>query len=606
MVIKKIELKYLRSSFIVELVVSVVAGLSAFFWQPFLSSETSFVDLRFKARSAYYSLIHKDRIDPHIVVVNVPENVHIRYNNPELTPRDYLADLVTRINSKGPKVIGLDYIFDHPAPEDDSLIRAIKDAGNVIIGYQRLPTIKGVATGITDTLVAYSGAARSLGFTNAGSDRDNIKRYYDFTIDAEPSFAHEVLSAYYGLEPAKLIDTKILASREAGDFFKKRFSRKKAVYGSSADLNYYRDPIYDLFAIFDSDDIEFASKSWLEDKIVIIGDSGYNRDVHKTPFSPRDGGNDTYGVLIQALAVKNYLDSSFIHKTPLFFKILIFLLSIMAASYVAYTFKFLKIMILLASLICAYLCLAIILFSIFSLLIPVTLCTSTLFFAALITLLFRIAFSEKDNIEAETVLHKNIPGLVIKKFQEHSAQSIFTPQEKEVIIIICLPKNIPCISGSNTSGKIIEFLNFYYKTIKEVIYAGEGSFNLIPLNGLLAFWNAPISIDNSYEKAFSTAKEILGRVELINHKGKDIFENFTNICMDVVIHQGSVLAGYYGPDDNKTYSIMGNAVNNTLLLAQTFGSDEKNWIVATKAVKPHFPPNIKYIRLGKKKLYRIL
>jgi CHASE2 domain-containing sensor protein len=76
---KKIASRYLHSNFIIEFVVSIVAGLSAVIWSVLLSSESAMTDARFRLRAA---LSPTPQADTRIVVVEIPENVILRHGSP--------------------------------------------------------------------------------------------------------------------------------------------------------------------------------------------------------------------------------------------------------------------------------------------------------------------------------------------------------------------------------------------------------------------------------------------------------------------------------------------------------------------------------------------
>jgi adenylate cyclase len=591
--LKKIELKYLRSDLIIQFVTSIIAGLSAVIWAFFFTSEMSLFDNKMIMKKFITEKTVKVKKDDNIIIIEIPENVMIRYNHPDITPRSYMSSLVRKLSDFKPKVIALDYIFDQPSviSEDVGLKSAFKDAGNVISGYKMVETIRDYSPAITDTLLDFSSYSYNLGYSNIFDDTNGVVRRINLTNNNYTSFAFEVVLKYSGIASHKINDEgQVVIDRAMIDELKSRYSMPEAIFSGPMLINYNSD-IKNAFKIYDSDlvincpsDNDFML-SELKDKIVIVGDSSYGRDVHRIPFSNVGNDPDTYGVLIQANIVKNILDRNFIKESPFLLNLVLVVFFLLITVYVSYNFKFIHSLIFFMSEFVSFVLLSYVLFIFFSIDLPVIVSISAMFLSWLAIILFRVAVSEKDNLDAEYALVKNIPDRIIKKYGNLQLDSIFTPKEAEAVILIACPKNIPELSEKNKPEKFIEFLNYYYRLIKEEVFAVDGSFNRILLNGVMAFWNTPLKDEDAVGKSLKAAKEILIRIGLINARGRELINGFNDICIDIAIHKGRVMAGYFGPDDNKDYTITGDNVNYTFDIANSYSDDDESWILITEELK---------------------
>lgn len=413
MKIKTINFKVNPSGFIFRFLVGILAASSGFFWDMIISYENASYDNNIQIQSFITNKLglFSKSPEPEIAVISIPENVLIRYGNPEITPRKYLADLVNNISKFQPRVIALDYIFDHPSgPKDDEALKsAIKKAGNVVIGYKKIYTIRGYTSGTTSTLMDYIGCSYGAGYLNLLYSDDDKVRKYDFTFNGDASFAHEILACYFKDQlPQKNSDdpdsTSNFSYTEAErNFFVNKQKVPATIYSSPLFINYkYPISIMDKnFNIYESDDFIFDTPKMqffgenLRDKIVIIGDGSYNRDLHKISFS-RD--RDTYGVLIHATVIDNILKNDYIRKSPLWLNITVFLVFIGAVFFLTFHFEIIIDMLLIAVLIFVYYLFSFFCFFYWNLLIPSGIITASIFFVGIAVILARLGYSEKEQV----------------------------------------------------------------------------------------------------------------------------------------------------------------------------------------------------------------
>lgn len=599
---KKITSRYLRSNFIIEFVVSIVAGLSAVIWSVLFSSESVMTDWRFRMRAA---LSRTPQADTRIVIVEVPENVLQRHGSAggeRTTPRDYLARLVDRLALARPQVIALDYLFEQPTAADPELQRAIREAGNVVIASRSIPAIRGSRINETDTLQAFRKAACGMGFANVGTDEPGgAIRWHDFVRNNEPSLAAAVLRCHFRdrLSPARPDYSRPPQLTPAERDFFIRQGIPETAFHAPLLLN-YPGPLHHYFNIFSCQDLlEMPSDAFLAffadklaGRIVIVGDSGYrSADIHRTPFTPGGAPPDTFGVLLQATALRSLLDRSFITVSGTAADIAILLAVVLAALLIAFHCSFIRASLFLLAEILLYFAAAFFLFFQWHILIPVVVMSGAIFITGLVTILLRIAISEKDNIDARQVLAGTIPPAIIDACAAQSEESIFKSRKAELVILACWPRHIPDISERNTPEKVTVFLNQYYRLLREAIFANAGVFNRFAFSGVLAFWNAPVPDREAVSRALTAARQISGRLALINQERERLFPASQPVELDIALHRGEALVGYLGAGGNSEYTAIGESIDRTALLAKSLSGDAESWVVASAAFRQGLPEN---------------
>lgn len=627
MKIRKIESRYLRSDFLIELIVSILAGLSAIIWTAIFTSETTILDVRTTLRAKYLQAgIEESKkfaaLDQQVTVVTIPENVMIRYERSgdnRTTPRDYMAKLIDAIAYYKPKVIALDYVFDHPtkAGEDSVLLASMRKAGNVVIGYEQLPTIHGYSTVMTDNLKAFMEAALGVGYLNMVRDKDGLIRSYEFARDGDSSFAHRIVAAYAGIEhprykPAEDNLEPVLNVPPAA---RKHFSQRglSRIYAEKSYLN-YRLPLKQTFVIYDnSDDLlkpfpnpVIADK--IRDRIVIIGDGTYKSDLHKTPFSDTDRADspaDTPGVLIQALAVRNLLNADLMTQASALLQLLLVLLTGLVAFVVSLRLRFLAAVGVIFALISVYWLAVFVAYHVWSLWLPVVSPTIGMFSVGLLLLVFRIALSEKDNLDGADLLAGNLPAHTLERCEAEEQQSIFTSREGEALLLIATAHNLLSGVATLSAPQQSDFINYYYAQMQKVVFAAHGGINRLPDGGFLAFWNLPLRDDAALVKARQCAADLADQLTLVNRKLHHHSANAQTVTLSLFLETGKVLAGYIGQENAREYIIVGETVSRALHLAREAARRETGKLVATDDVVVSVPaeklPVMKYTEISGKR-----
>ncbi len=625
---KKIELKYLKSEFIIEFIVSIIAGLSGFIWVIIFSSEITLLDSRLNVRRAIIekieSLIEKKSTligsekfkDKNIVVVEIPQNVLEKYSNPEITPRDYMAELVNLITSFNPRVIGLDYNFDRFSDNrenDEKLKLAFKNANNVVFGYTQYITMKGYSLAITDALKYFSEASYGIGYSNVTKEEERnkeryIARFINFTMKAgtEPSFAHEVLCCYYGLPKLTFTDEEIINNSNRQELLIKKAGISEKIYKYGTFINYKKNP-KDLFNIYTSEQVlaigDFLEDSF-KDKIVLIGDGGYNRDLHTTPFSKKE--NDTYGVLIQAQIIKNFLDRDFIYKTNTFLNIFLVIILAFFICYICYNLDFLKASILSLAILIGYIFVAYLVFILCNIWIPIILIAGTIIFSWLIIVILRIVYSEKNNIDMENLLTKNIPPHILTECESNANVDLFNNRTSETFYILTILHNYNDIKDES-SKNFSETMNFYYTIMKRLVFDHNGNFNMLFNNGFMAFWNIPNKNKIKEMDIINTAFDIIFTLSIVNEKGKILLKEFKNFYTNIFVGKGEFLSGYYGYENEKIFTISNKELYSSfeVLLSNQLKSNE---IIIEEEILNFLPPDIfriTKIEFKNKKYFRL-
>lgn len=253
--------------------------------------------------------------DDRILIVKITEEdlAKLKYRSP--IDRDFLADLIQRIDKNSPTVMGVDFLFDQATEpdKDERLIEVLSKAKSPIIlaavndrypstrdqrSYMKaVETRTGLQTGLINLVSDIDGVIRRLPVGSLGKSKDTLSGRLATAFGArfDPDIAYwEQISWLRKTED----QTDIFLQTSAGFYI-------------------------------DNPDI---AKSWTKDKIVILGAELLDSDHHRTPFTILGRQMKlTSGVQIHAQLIAQRLDGRRVILLPRLFEFLAYFIAALSA-----------------------------------------------------------------------------------------------------------------------------------------------------------------------------------------------------------------------------------------------------------------------------------
>ena len=131
--------------------------------------------------------------------------------------------------------------------------------------------------------------------------------------------------------------------------------------------------------------------------------------------------------------------------------------------------------------------------------------------------------------------------------------------EKELAIMFTDIESFTTISETLSPAELTAQLSQYFNEMSIIITKNQGTIDKYIGDAIMAFWGAPIDIDNSVEKAVSTAIEMQKKLAIMNKKWEK--ENKAQFKTRIGVHYGKTLVGNIGGDKRMNYTIIGDSVN---------------------------------------------
>ncbi|WP_319584927.1 adenylate/guanylate cyclase domain-containing protein [uncultured Pseudodesulfovibrio sp.] len=148
---------------------------------------------------------------------------------------------------------------------------------------------------------------------------------------------------------------------------------------------------------------------------------------------------------------------------------------------------------------------------------------------------------------------------VISQIMENPDALSLEGQEKEITIQFSDVRSFTTLSEKLSPTQVTDLLHDYLTPMTRIITEHEGTLDKFIGDAVMAFWNAPLDIENHQEKSLRAALAQLRKLEELN----DIFLDkygFT-IAIGIGIHSGPVRVGNMGSADLFDYTLIGDNVN---------------------------------------------
>lgn len=230
------------------------------------------------------------RTDSNIVVLNIGN-----------ADREGIAYIIDKVSSLGPKVIGLDVLFEgEREPEKDSLLRQVLENTPNLVAVSRLIPEK---EGFSVDSNYFDSSLKKRGYANLiGEEVGTIRYYSPFEVIGATKYPHITSAIVKEFDPAA---------------YEKLVKRHKSV----ETINYARR--VHQYKVINAEDLMMGQVEdyVLKDKIVLLGlinlDPNNIEDKKFTPMNPKVAGKSTpdmNGVIVQANIISMVLEGNYIIK----------------------------------------------------------------------------------------------------------------------------------------------------------------------------------------------------------------------------------------------------------------------------------------------------
>ncbi len=148
-------------------------------------------------------------------------------------------------------------------------------------------------------------------------------------------------------------------------------------------------------------------------------------------------------------------------------------------------------------------------------------------------------------------------------------------EKKELTILFSDIRSFTTISESMSPEELIKLLNRYFTPMTQAVLEKKGMLDKYIGDAIMAFFNAPVDVEDHADKACECALLMIERLELLNAELAN--EGIAPIRIGIGINTAEVVVGNMGSDARFNYTVIGDGVN----LASRVEGLTKNYGVTT-------------------------
>jgi adenylate cyclase len=528
----------------------------------------------------------------------------VRKYNAFPIPRLLLADVIAKLSSGKPAVIGVDIILDLPRLEADDLHLAhvIDDAGNVILiseyGFDGHPR--------NDPLSIFEKAAAGVAFGDLPTDEDGSVRRMFLRITTS-TYKHLSL-------PVALADYfSDQHLRPGGPGFLLFGSRKLPLATTQPDtalIHFHPSRPTTVIPVRTLLSGDFDPQIF-QGKIVLVGQSSeMGKDLFASPFSrfspsdakaaerPMLSGTEIHGAATESLLSGNVLRT--VQPVPrvalgLFLAFVLVVLSFRNRWYIA-----IAVYAVLAA--CTFEAAAL-LFDHNHLWMPFVSIEASLLVALPAGLGYRSIEERrlKNRMEAERgqlmgLFERYVSADVAAEIWKNRDTITLAGEERVATILFSDIRSFTAMTCGVPSQQVLAWLNRYLTAMDAVIKENRGFLNKFIGDGIMVVFGAPLSEGPREDacRAVRCALEMLASVEKWNATKPS---GEPHLKIGIGIHTGQVTAGNVGSPNRLEYSVIGDTVNLASRL-EALTKEFKSPIVLSPATFEHIRGQFSTVSLG--------
>jgi len=564
----------------------------------YISNNSFFESLNNKITDAFFLIRGEIRPSDNIVIVDIDEK-SLKELGQWPWSRDVVAKVLQNLTNSEVGIIGLDIVFaeadnsspkivlkklgmdNATVPDFDEILAKTLASTPTISGYMfnfqsktintKSPNISTIiieknylskeylpiASGVIPNIKVLQESSYSSGFFNTIPDDDGIIRSVPLLVKYNdtiyPSLSLEMLRLVFGA-------TKIVVNYGENGISSLNLDEKELPtdrFGRLI-LNYYgKSKLFKYISAIDIYKNQFK-KDDVSGKIVLVGTSaGGLLDLRATPF------DSVYaGVEVHATAIENILSESYI-KIPdwiegvnllVIWMMVVFVLVIslfLSASLSAFAFSLVTAIFIYVSyfLFVSEGVVLSVIYPFFS---------SVLLYLILTTLHYVFESKQKEIIKSKFA--KKVSSAVAETLIKQGNKDVFEAKEEEITIFFSDIRGFTSISEKLSDPKrLIEFLNFYMTPMTQIITKNRGTVDKFIGDAIMAYWNAPVKVENHADCALDSAIEQINELKKVNIELKNL--GFPCIDIGIGINTGVAVVGEMGSQGRSDYTVIGDSVN---------------------------------------------
>lgn len=204
---------------------------------------------------------------------------------------------------------------------------------------------------------------------------------------------------------------------------------------------------------------------------------------------------------------------------------------------------------------------------------------------ALLAAGLRFAYEARDQIRERRFLRQAFGGYVSPRILKDILRGHITADvsgtRENVCVLYCNLRGFSARAENSAPDDVIDLLNDYFTGLTTAVQDHGGTTNKFLGDGLLAFFGAPVPLENPAKNALEAAQDMLVSIQSLNRRLTEAQQK--PLECGIALHSGNVVVGQVGGVAHREYAAIGQVVAATLALEKS-GRAHGYPIVCTGAV----------------------
>lgn len=132
-------------------------------------------------------------------------------------------------------------------------------------------------------------------------------------------------------------------------------------------------------------------------------------------------------------------------------------------------------------------------------------------------------------------------------------------EEKEMTFLFSDIRGFTSLSEGLTPQQLTSFMNSYLTPMTDIVMSHQGTIDKYMGDAIMAFWNAPLDIQDHAIEACTSALAMMNALEELNSEWNA--NDLPSLDIGIGIHTGIASVGNMGSDQRFDYSVLGDSVN---------------------------------------------
>lgn len=564
---------------------------------PFLrTAQLKTIDQRFEYRGP---LDIKDTSKVVIVSIDDPSFEALPIGYP--FPRRYYARAIKNLCDAGAKAVGIDILMADSSQNsaDDSLFAAaVGEHRQVVLAgkarYDNPEKYKVLKSENYFSNIFVKGSS-SVGVVNVLNDPDGVCRRYKPIVDtgtdrfgAVPSFGFALISRYLNLGGKIATDEKSYFQL-GGIRIPKYDETSMLINYPGPSLSATSFPIYHFWEVVDDstfttrDETRFGvrvnyydylkKEGVFKNKIVLIG-AMYptSHDMEPIPFSRGKrsmSGNLAYGVEVHASAIETVLDGDFLRPVRPWVNFLEMLVGALIIASTSFLFSSARHSRMFLAAFVPLLVTGVIstvsyegafaLFAEKGIVMQIIYPILAFGFSYVGTVVYQFASERRQKTAIKSLFSHYVDPSVVNHLVGNPGLVKLGGERKIMSVLFSDIANFTGVSEGLAPDILVSHLNEYLTSMTDVVFKQSGTLDKYIGDAIIAFWGAPIEVENHAHQACRAAMEMRRKLGELHSKWRE--DGLPLLNFRVGINSGEMVVGNIGGRKRFDYTVIGDSVN---------------------------------------------